>query len=64
MLFLDEVMVYNRALQEDEIYHLSRPVYQTSVNQVQLRFRHAGGSVWPELAPTGLQFYLSMDSHP
>ncbi|MCP4541305.1 MAG: hypothetical protein GY832_29590, partial [Chloroflexi bacterium] len=67
-VIMDEVAIYNRALVPIEVYYLANPL-NTGIREVNLRFRHASGSVWTTLAPDvfdpdGLKLYLSMDTDP
>ncbi|MCP4543357.1 MAG: LamG domain-containing protein, partial [Chloroflexi bacterium] len=61
--YVDELAIYNRALDAGEIYYLANPL-ETDIEEVNFRFRHASGSVWPSLDPDGIKLYLSMDNDP
>ena len=57
---LDELVVYNRALDSNDIYHIANPL-ATTVSQIEVQARHLNGAVWPNVYPEDLKLYLSFD---
>ncbi|MEE8390556.1 MAG: LamG domain-containing protein, partial [Anaerolineae bacterium] len=59
---MDELAIYDRALDEDEVYYLVNPL-DITINQVKLRLRHASGMpYWPEVDTDAIGIYLPMDA--
>ncbi|MCP4358082.1 MAG: DUF11 domain-containing protein [Chloroflexi bacterium] len=69
---LDELIIYNQALNSETVDRIANPLTQVEnvlgrvggVESVDLRFRHAGGSVWPEIASDGIRLFLPMENDP
>ncbi|MEZ4867006.1 MAG: LamG-like jellyroll fold domain-containing protein [Caldilineaceae bacterium] len=57
---IDELVVYGTNLSEEAIYDVVNPV-PANTSQIKVRYRHAGGVVWPNLDPDGLALYLPLD---
>ncbi|MEZ4867015.1 MAG: LamG-like jellyroll fold domain-containing protein [Caldilineaceae bacterium] len=57
---LDELVVYSKNLSAEEIYDIANPLPNYTSN-VKVRYRHAGGAVWPQLNPDGVALYLPFD---
>ncbi|MCB0188744.1 MAG: LamG domain-containing protein, partial [Caldilineaceae bacterium] len=57
---MDELVIYNVNVAEEEIYDIVHPA-PNQTSQIKVRYRHAGGVVWPGLDPDGLALYLPLD---
>jgi len=57
---MDELVIYSTILAAEDLYDVAHPG-PLATSQIKVRYRHASGTVWPQLDPDGLALYLPLD---